>query len=215
MIAQALMNKPFAERDDNYDEMMDLALARIRQLSAHEVGHTLGFTHNFAASTNNNSSVMDYPHPMITLQNGEPNLSNAYDTGIGEWDKFTVKYSYAPVPAGSSQEQFLKEVLVEAQEKGLQFISDSDARAAGGAHANAHLWDNSEDPSLELERVLEIRKQAISNFSVDNIRTGEAYSVLEDVFVPLYFFHRYQTEAAVKRIGGLNYTYAVKGGKKL
>lgn len=213
MIAQALMNKPFGERDDNYHEMMELALARIRQLSAHEIGHTLGFTHNFAASTNNNSSVMDYPHPMIRLENGEPDLTRAYDSGIGEWDKFTVKYSYGAVPAETSQEAFLNDVLLEAEQKGLQFISDSDARAAGGAHADAHLWDNSKDPALELERVLALRKQAISNFSIDNIRTGEPYSVLEDVFVPLYFFHRYQTEAAVKRIGGLNYTYAVKGGK--
>jgi hypothetical protein len=214
MIAQALMNKPFAERDDNHDEMMELALARIRQLSAHEVGHTLGFAHNFAASTNENSSVMDYPHPMIRLTDGEPDISNAYDSGIGEWDKFTVKYSYAAVPAGTSQDDFLKGVLAEASEKGLDFISDSDARATGGAHAGAHLWDNSKDPSVELERVLELRKQAIANFSIDNIRTGEPYSVLEDVFVPLYFFHRYQTEAAVKRIGGLNYTYAVKGGNQ-
>ncbi|WP_029033621.1 zinc-dependent metalloprotease [Salinimicrobium terrae] len=211
MIAQALMNKPFAERDDNYDEMMELALARIRQLSAHEIGHTLGFAHNFAASTNNNSSVMDYPHPMISLVNGEPDISNAYDTGIGDWDKFTIKYSYAPVPAGVSQEDFLTDVLAEAQEKNLHFISDSDARPAGGAHADAHLWDNSEDPAIELQRVLELRKQVIQNFSVDNIRTGEAYSLLEDVFVPLYFFHRYQTEAAVKYIGGLNYSYSVKG----
>ncbi|MCM4159005.1 zinc-dependent metalloprotease [Antarcticibacterium flavum] len=211
MIAQALLDKPFAERDDNYNEMMDLAIARIRQLSAHEVGHTLGFTHNFAASTNNNSSVMDYPHPMINLKDGNVDLTNAYDSGIGEWDKFTVKYSYSPVPAGSTEEEFLRTTLLEAQEKGLEFISDSDARATGGAHAGAHLWDNSKNPSLELERVLELRKQAIANFSIDNIRTGETYSVLEDVFVPLYFFHRYQTEAAVKRIGGLNYRYAVKG----
>ncbi|SOC81166.1 protein of unknown function [Salinimicrobium sediminis] len=211
MIAQALLNKPFAERDDNYNQMMDLALARIRQLSAHEVGHTLGFAHNFAASTNDNSSVMDYPHPMIRLENGQPDLKNAYDTGIGEWDKVTVKYSYGAIPEGVSKKQFLTGVLAEAQEKGLQFISDNDARAAGGAHVNAHLWDNADDAARELARILEVRKKAIANFSVDNIRTGEPYSVLEDVFVPLYFFHRYQTEAAVKHIGGLDYSYAVKG----
>ncbi len=96
--------------------------------------------------------------------------------------------------------------------EGLQFISDSDARAAGGAHASAHLWDNGKNAAEELERIMDVRQKAIENFSLDNIRTGEAFSVLEDVFVPLYFFHRYQTEAAVKLIGGLNYTYAVKGG---
>lgn len=211
MIAQALLNKPFAEGDEEHSKMMELALARIRQLSAHEVGHTLGFTHNFAASTDRNSSVMDYPHPMINLVEGKIDLTNAYDTAIGEWDKFTVKYSYGDVPPGSNTSKFLNEVITEAKEKDLQFISDSDARATGGAHVNAHLWDNSGSASIELERVLEVREQAIKNFSIDNIRTGEAYSVLEDVFVPLYFFHRYQTEAAVKQIGGLNYSYAVKG----
>ncbi len=212
MIAQALMDKPFAERDDNHDQLMDMALARIRQLSAHEVGHTLGFTHNFAASTDEDASVMDYPHPKIELENGNIDFSSAYETGLGDWDKITVKYSYADVPEDVSEKQFLNSVLAEADERGLQFISDSDARATGGAHVNAHLWDNSKNASEELERVLELRKKGIENFSEDNIRTGEAYSVLEDVFVPLYFFHRYQTEAAVKQIGGLDYSYAVKGG---
>lgn len=214
MIAQALMDKPFAQRDDNHDQLMALALARIRQLSAHEVGHTLGFTHNFAASTNEDASVMDYPHPKFELSKGKINFSNAYDTGLGAWDKITVKYSYADVPKSTSEKQFLNSVLAEAEEKGLQFISDSDARAEGGAHVNAHLWDNSKNASEELERILEVRKQGIANFSQDNIRTGEAFSVLEDVFVPLYFFHRFQTEAAVKQIGGLNYNYAVKGGEE-
>ncbi len=212
LIAQALLNKPFTERDDDHQRMMDMAVARIRQLSAHEVGHTIGFTHNFAASANQDASVMDYPHPKITLENGEISLDNAYDSGIGAWDKITVKYSYADIPEISSEKEFLNAVLAEANEKDLQFISDSDARAAGGAHVNAHLWDNGKNAAEELNRILEVRKLAISNFSEDNFRVGEPYSVLEDVFVPLYFFHRYQTEAAVKLIGGLDYNYAVKGG---
>ena len=215
MIAQALMNKPFAERDNNHDEMMEMALARIRQLSAHEIGHTLGFAHNFAASTNNNGSVMDYPHPQVELIEGIVDFGKAYDTGLGDWDKLTLKYSYADIPPQRTEKDFLNELLTEGNRNGLQFISDSDARSPGGAHGNAHLWDNSVNAAVELERILEVRKQAIENFSVENIRSGEAYSVLEDVFVPLYFFHRYQTEAAVKRIGGLNYNYAVRGDEQI
>ena len=215
MIAQALLDKPFAESDDNIEPMMELALARIRQLSAHEVGHTIGFAHNFAASTSDRASVMDYPHPQFSLKNGEISAEDAYAEGIGEWDKVTVQYSYGDIPKGENESEYLNETLEEANRNGLIFISDADARAAGGANALAHLWDNGKNAVDELEDVLKIRKQAIQNFSADNIRNGEPFSVLEDVFVPLYFFHRYQTEAAVKLVGGLEYEYAVKGAENL
>ncbi len=211
LIAQALMNKPFAERDDNYQPMLEMALARIRQLSAHEVGHTIGFAHNFAASTNGRASVMDYPHPTITLKNGNVDLSNAYAVGIGDWDKVTVAYSYTEFPKGSNEKQELNKILDKAQNDGLRFITDSDARARGGAHPKAHLWDNGTTAAEELNNVLAVRKKAISTFSKDNIRSNEPYSVLEDVFVPLYFFHRFQVEAATKVVGGIDYNYTVKG----
>ncbi len=211
MIAQALMNKPFANSDDFTKPMLDMALARIRQLSAHEVGHTLGFAHNFAASTNNRASVMDYPHPYLSLLGSNIDLSNAYDSGIGEWDKVTVAYSYSDIPKTTDEKTYLNAILEGAFAKGLRYITDSDARARDGAHPEAHLWDNGSDAVVEMNNILSIRKQGLSNFSIDNIRTGEPLSVLEDVFVPLYFLHRYQTEATVKLVGGIDYDYSVKG----
>jgi len=211
LIAQALMNKPYAERDDNYQPMLNLALARIRQLSAHEIGHTLGFAHNYAASTNDRASVMDYPHPQFSLRNGEVDFANVYDTGIGEWDKVTVAYSYTDFPEGSSEKDGLNKIVNNAIGKGLRYITDQDARPRGGAHVLAHLWDNGSNVSEELNKMLKLRYAAIDNFSIHNIRTGEPNTVLEDVFVPLYFLHRYQTEAVAKVVGGMEYNYAVKG----
>ncbi len=214
MIAQALMNQPYGASDDNYQPMLDLALARIRQLSAHEIGHTLGFAHNFAASTNGRASVMDYPHPDIDIQNGNLDFSKAYDTGIGAWDKVSVAYSYSHFPEGTKEQEALNAILEDARQKGLRYISDQDARPAGSAHALGHLWDNGSSAADELEEVLGIRKLAINSFSAENIRSYQPFTVLEDVFVPLYFFHRYQTEATAKVVGGLDYNYAVRGDRQ-
>ncbi|MEM7186582.1 MAG: zinc-dependent metalloprotease [Bacteroidota bacterium] len=215
LIAQALANKPFSEKDDNHNMMMEMALARIRQLSAHEVGHTIGFVHNFAASATGRASVMDYPHPTLTLDGGEVDFGNAYATGIGDWDKHTVAYSYSDIPENTDAKSYLSSLNKKAMKRGMKFISDRDARAVAGAHHTAHLWDNGPDAGEELLELLELREVAISNFSEENFRTYEPYSVLEDVFVPLYFYHRYQTEAAVKSIAGMDYSYASKGDEEV
>ncbi len=211
LIAQALQ-APYKNNNVNDKFALEMAIARIRQLSAHEIGHTLGFSHNFAASTTGRASVMDYPHPLLTIKNGKIDFSKAYDNKIGAWDKVTVAYSYQDFEGDEDAQ--LRKILEDAFASGLRYISDADARPKGGAHAYGHLWDNGSDIVQELNSVLDIRKLAISVFSADNIRSAQPYSVLEDVFVPLYFFHRYQTEGVVKMIGGLNYNYAVKGGNQ-
>ncbi|TBH73479.1 zinc-dependent metalloprotease [Aquirufa nivalisilvae] len=210
MIAQSLMNAPYAKDNKNNQPMLDMALARIRQLAAHEIGHTLGFAHNYAASAKGNSSVMDYPHPKVAFSGTEIDLTKAYDRNIGEWDKVAVDYAY-----GQHSDSELPKILDNAYEKGLRFITDFDARNPGGAHIYAHLWDNGNTVVDELARILAVRKQAIKQFSADNMREGESYSKLEDMFVPLYFMHRYQTEAVTKMVGGYEYNYAIKGGKEL
>ncbi len=211
LIAQGLVPS-FGNGNDGSDALIEFSLARLRQLSAHEVGHTLGFAHNFASSVNNRASVMDYPHPLVTIANdGTIDLSNAYAVGIGDWDIVTVAYAYQDFPEGTNEPDALRRIILDAHARGLQFISDRDARAVGGAHPDAHLWDNGRDAAVELRRIMDVRAMALEHFSAATIPDGVAMSTLEDVLVPMYLFHRYQTEAAAKVLGGLRYTYAVKG----
>lgn len=197
---------------DGGDKMLKMALQRLKQLAAHEVGHTLGLVHNYASSINNRASVMDYPHPLVRLnEKGDMDLGNAYDNTIGEWDKVAINWGYREFAAGTDEKSALNEILSGAAKKGLLFIADRDARAAGGLHPYAHLWDNGSDPVDELKEVLKIRTKALAQFGEKNIRTGMPLAMLEDVLVPVYFFHRYQLEAVTKIVGGMNYTYALKG----
>lgn len=214
LIAQAL-HAPYKKDTIDDSFALEMAIARIRQLAAHEIGHTLGFAHNFAASTTDRASVMDYPHPKFSLdESGTIDFSAAYDTKIGAWDKVTVAYFYQDFSSKVNEDIALNSILENAFSDGLKYLSDADARSGGTASATAHLWDNGGNIHDELYNVLKIRKTAIDNFSTDNVKRNTPYSVLEDVFVPLYFFHRYQTEATVKLIGGLNYNYAVTGGNQ-
>ncbi len=195
------------------DPMLQMVLARLRQLAAHETGHTLGLVHNFAASSiAQGDSVMDYPHPYITLgADGVPDLSHAYAVGIGAWDKVTIDYGYRQFPSGTDEQAALKQILTDAAQAGQYLISDEDARPFGSAQPHAHLWDNGPDPTAELDRILAIRSAALARFGENAVRPGTPMAELEKTLVPLYLLHRYQTEAAIKLIGGLDYRYNLRG----
>lgn len=204
------LTSPFDGKKENISKQKDMALARIRQLSAHEVGHTLGIAHNFAASENGRASVMDYPHPLLSLKRGKIDLSNAYDTGIGEWDKYVIAYGYQDYPSLEKEQAGLFKAVRDVQKKGLAYLSDPDARDPTSASHQGHLWDNGTHPVNELENVMLVRKAALEKFGLNSIPQGTPLSQLEENIVPIYLLHRFQLEAAARQIGGVSYSYETK-----
>jgi hypothetical protein len=211
LIAESLL-APYEKGKPVSPKMQEMALARLRQLAAHEVGHTLGLMHNYSASTVNRSSVMDYPPPYVKLgADGAPDVSSAYATGIGEWDKVSIAFGYQDFAPGTNEEAALSKVLLDAYGRGLRYLTDQDARPAGSSSSLAHLWDTGANAIDELNRLMQARGAALKRFGENNIREDAPLATLEDVLVPLYMLHRYQVEAASKLVGGMDYTFALRG----
>lgn len=194
------------------DDPVQIALSRIRQLSAHEVGHTLGLAHNFAASAWGRASVMDYPAPQVDVTpRGELDLSHAYAVGMGEWDLQSIRYAYAQLPPGADEKKELEAILRAGTAAGKRFLTEPDARSPNTANPYAALWDNGPDPVEALRHELEVRKIALARFGERNVREGVPLASLEEVLAPLYFHHRYELTRAAKALGGLDYAYNVRG----
>lgn len=206
LIAEGLL-QPYENGKPVSDKMEQLALARIRQLSAHEIGHTLGFYHNFAASIKDRASVMDYPFPRFTLKaDGTIDISNAYAKGIGSWDKRSVMWGYTEFPPGTDEDAALDKIMQETLKQGFLFIPD----VGGGAHPLSHQWDDGTNAVDELNRLMTVRRHVLDHFSEKAIRNDAPMSTLEEVLVPMYLLHRYEVEAAAKSLGGLFFSPAVK-----
>jgi len=203
------LTAPYPNGDEDPQDILDMSLLRIRQLSAHEIGHTIGLAHNYISSAQRdagNQSVMEYPHPRTSVNpDGTVSVDDAYDRGIGRWDEIAIRYGYSDFPEGTDEAAALEAVLQEGIAEGTTF------RPNQGVHPQTGLWDNGADLAAELDRMMDVRRIALDRFGEATIRDGKPMAMMEDVFVPLYLHHRYQVESTANILGGQYYTYAMRG----
>ena len=207
LMAEGLLS-PYTEGDETPPELAEWSLARIRQLAAHEVGHTIGLGHNYYNSGNGRISVMDYPHPLIALnEDGSLDFSEVYDVDIGDWDKVAITYGYREFPSGDDEDAQLASILRGAWGDYIRYMTGEDASIS----PQADLWANGTDMGHELNRMMDVRASALERFGVQAIQSDMPMATIEEALVPLYMHHRYQVEATASAIGGVEYTYAVRG----
>jgi len=207
MIAEGLLS-PYESGDETPPELAEWALARIRQLSAHEVGHTIGLGHNYYDSRAGRISVLDYPQPLVTLnQNGTFDFSEVYERGIGEWDSVAVAYGYQDFPDGTDEDAALQKILDDAWDRDIRYMTNQDV----SANPKVDQWSNGTNAAVELNRMMEVRRVALSRFGENAIKRNMPMATMEEVLVPLYMHHRYQIDAAASTLGGMHYIYAMRG----
>jgi hypothetical protein len=206
------LTSPYGASNDRSQPAYEAALKRIRQLAAHETGHTLGLGHNYYDSTKGWISVMDYPHPLEKLNDdGTIDISQAYPQKIGDWDKVTINYGYRQFPTGTDEKKALTKILDDAWAEDIRYMTNQDT----DSNPKVDQWSNGVDQADELYRLMKVRRAALDRIGEHTIRAGEPLATIEEPLVPIYMYHRYAVESAASMVAGQDYIYAMRGDNRV
>ncbi len=206
LIFEGLLS-PYETGNEKPDILYQTAISRIRQLAAHEVGHTLGLGHNYYDSNQGWISVMDYPHPQEKLRaDGTIDISEAYPQHIGEWDKVSINYGYRVLPKGD-EPAALNKILNDAWAKDLRYMTNQDTEL----NPRVDQWSNGVNQADELNRLMKVRRAALNRLGEHTIRNGAPMATIEEPLVPIFMYHRFAVESAASMVAGQDYIYAMRG----
>ncbi len=181
----------------------DMVLLRQALLTAHELGHALGFGHNFASSLNDRASVMEYPTPRVAVKDGRLDLSEPFQKAIGAYDAYMARYAYTEV-APAQEKAALDAVIAQMRRDGILYVPTTDPR---------WVWyDDRATPTEYLRETMAAREIMLAQFGPDMLMPGEPVGELRDMRLWMaYLHHRWAIESGQAYVGGLFQNIVVKG----
>ena len=216
--AAALRARSFSDEDQE-----KFTRETLHRLVLHEVGHTLGLSHNMAGSTlqtperlkdaaiveseGMSNSVMDYP--AINFARNKSEQTKFFDDTPGPYDMWVIEYGYSDgLDEEDAEAERLENILKRSTDPRLSFGNDADdmRRPGGGMNPDVNIYDLSSDPvayaAERCEFVNELLPQIVEEYGNED---QSSFHEVRRAYLTLTGEYITQLGVMTRQIGGVRY----------